>query len=130
MRRGPNERERPDAERHRAVEAFLRVLVEGDLAGLIDVVGANPRVVVDTGEADADTGRADAPTGWCLLYRALGLGSPSPVSWESRPVNGAPGLVGRRGGRVVAVVVLSATAGEITDVWIVANPGKLTHWND
>lgn len=130
MRRGPNERERPDAGGDRAVEAFLRALVEGDLAGLVDVVGANPRVVVDTGEADDPAARADPPAGWCLLSRTLGLGRPSPVRWESCSVNGAPGLVGRREGRVVTVVVLSGRAGEITDVWIVANPEKLRHWND
>jgi hypothetical protein len=130
MRRGPHERGRPDAGRGHAVEAFLRALEEGDLARLIRVVGPNPRVVVDTGEADGDTSRAEgAEAGWCLLYRALGLGSPSPLSWESRAVNGGPGLVGRRSGRVVTIVVLSGSVGEITDVWIVANREKLRHWN-
>jgi hypothetical protein len=109
---------------------FLRALEEGDLARLIRVVGPNPRVVVDAGEADGDaSSMEDAPAGWCLLYRALGLGSPSPLSWESRAVNGAPGLVGRRSGRVVTIVVLSGSVGEITDVWIVANREKLRHWN-
>lgn len=129
MRRGPNERERPDAETCRVVEVFLRALVEHDLARLIRVVGPNPRVVVDAGEADTDLGRADAPAGWCLLYRALGLGSPSPLSWESRSVNGERGLVGLRSGRVIAVLLLSGAFGDITDVWIVTNPEKLRHWN-
>lgn len=130
MRRGPNERGRPDAEGGRAVEAFLRALEEGDLAGLIHVVGPNPRVVVDAGEAGSDPRVAeDAPAGWCLLYRALGLGDPSPLSWESCSVNGGPGLVGRHDGRVVTIVMLAGTVGEITDVWIVANPEKLDHWN-
>ena len=126
MRRGPHERERPDAGRGHAVEAFRRALEEGDLARLIRVVGPNPRVVVDDGDSSRTE---DAAAGWCLLYRALGLGSPSPLSWESRAVNGAPGLVGRTSGRVVRIVVLSGTVGEITDVWIVANREKLRHWN-
>ena len=126
MRRGPHERGRPDAERCHAVEVFLRALEEGDLAGLIRVVGPNPRVVVDDGDSSRTE---DAAAGWFLLFCALGLGSPSPLSWESRSVNGAPGLVGRRSGHVVTIVVLSGTVGEITDVWIVANRDKLRHWN-
>lgn len=130
MRRGLSERGRPDAGRWHAAEVFLRALEEGDLARLIHVVGVNPRVVVDAGEANTVSRSAEeAPAGWCLLYRALGLGTPSPLSWESCSVNGGPGLVGRLSGRVVAIVLLAGTVGEITDVWIVVNPEKLTHWN-
>ncbi|HET6298584.1 MAG TPA: hypothetical protein VFG33_34745 [Kribbella sp.] len=44
-------------------------------------------------------------------------------------VNGRTGLVLRRAGRVIAVVSLSVGGSEVTAVWIVLNPDKLTSWN-
>lgn len=122
MRRAPGERERPDPERCGAAAAMLAALQASDVERLIRAVGPHPRVVVDRG-------REQTGAGWPFLLRALGLASPSAPAWEQRSVNGGPGLVGRRDGRVVVVIVLAGAVGAVTDVWIVANPDKLGHWN-
>jgi hypothetical protein len=44
-------------------------------------------------------------------------------------VNGRDGLALRQDGTVLAVVAVSATAGRITNLWIVVNPAKLRHWH-
>ncbi|MFJ3490605.1 sigma-70 family RNA polymerase sigma factor family protein [Leifsonia aquatica] len=130
MRRAPNGRGLPDAERRRLCEEFLSALQQGDLARLVAVVGPHPRVVVDTGEQpdDEPSRLAEPLIAWSILFRALRIGGVSPLNWEVHSVNGAPGLVGRRCGRVLAVVALSGVVGAVTDVWIVENPGKLRNW--
>jgi RNA polymerase sigma-70 factor (ECF subfamily) len=45
-----------------------------------------------------------------------------------RPVNGLPGLVGRRGGAVVTVAAFEAAGGRVTRIWVVRNPEKLRAW--
>ena len=132
MRRAPDERERRDpggcgrsAESQAAwalAEEVLAALREADLGRLIRMVGPHPRVAVDSGE---EPGAADCPR----LLRALGFTDRVPPSWELHAVNGGPGLVCRRDGSVVAVVVLAGGIGAVTDVWVVANPDKLRRWN-
>lgn len=43
-------------------------------------------------------------------------------------INGRPGVVLRRGGRVEAVASLEVTGTTITRIWVVLNPDKLAHW--
>ncbi|MFI6825547.1 hypothetical protein ACIBG5_00470 [Kribbella sp. NPDC050241] len=43
-------------------------------------------------------------------------------------INGRPGVVLRRGGRVEAVASLEVTGSVITRIWVVLNPDKLAHW--
>lgn len=49
---------------------------------------------------------------------------------EECAVNGRPGLLLRRGGRVVGVVHVTIEQDWITDVWVVLNPDKLRGWRD
>lgn len=48
---------------------------------------------------------------------------------ERTEVNGSPGILIRSRGRVVAVIVASARRRLITELWVIANPEKLQHWN-
>lgn len=50
------------------------------------------------------------------------------LQWEVRAVNGAPGLVVRARGIPLAVVVIDGRRGRVRDVWVVADPAKLTGW--
>jgi hypothetical protein len=50
------------------------------------------------------------------------------LQWEVRAVNGAPGLVARARGIPLAVVVIDGPRGRVRDVWVVADPAKLTGW--
>lgn len=132
MRRAPDERERPDPGRCRRpaearaarilAETAVAALREADIERLIHVIGPHPRVTVDTGGEPGGTG-------WPSLLRALGFADRVPPAWEVHPVNGGPGLVGRRDGSVTMVVVLAGCVGAVSDVWIVANPDKLRRWN-
>ncbi|MFE7894995.1 RNA polymerase sigma factor SigJ [Streptomyces sp. NPDC057412] len=45
-----------------------------------------------------------------------------------RSVNGAPGLVARRGGVVVTVASFEVVDGIVTRIWVVRNPEKLRLW--
>ena len=46
---------------------------------------------------------------------------------ERRNINGEPGAVVYREGKVAAVIALSHKAGAITRVYVVADPRKLEH---
>ena len=43
-------------------------------------------------------------------------------------VNGRSGIVLRRAGETLAVLVLAVTEAKVAAVWIVLNPDKLRHW--
>ena len=119
MRRPLNGPERPEPDRRLAAEV-LQALQADDVERLSRVIGPHPRIVVDIGEE---------PRAWCAVsgFRPGSADTAAP-SWELRSVNGGPGLVGSRSGRVVVVAVLSGIVGDVTDIWIVANPEKLRRW--
>ncbi|WP_127819037.1 hypothetical protein [Microbacterium sp. CPCC 204701] len=56
------------------------------------------------------------------------LGDPE-VDAVVESVNGMPGVVVRRDGGVVGVLVLRVTGGVVREAWLVANPDKLASWN-
>lgn len=110
------------AEQHEALAAaVLAALQTSDIDRLVRAIGPHPRAIVDRGQ--------EAGAGWPFLLRSLGFADASPTTWVRRSANGGPALVGSREGKVVAVVVLAGVVGAATDVWIVANPDKLRHWN-
>jgi RNA polymerase sigma-70 factor, ECF subfamily len=130
MRRAAGERERPDPERHgedpavhdALAAAVLAALQAADVERLIRALGPLPCVIVDRGLEETGAG-------WPFLLRSLGFADAAGTAWVQRSANGRPALVGSRHGRVVAVVVLEGVVGAATDVWIVANPDKLRHWD-
>lgn len=123
MRRAPDERGRRDRERRRVAADCLNAFRQGDLAELLRAVGPDARVTVDGGQS------ATGPAGWRLLSDILTVTDERPLNWELGSVNGAPGLVGRHDGEVVAVLVIDGAPGAVSDVWIVCDPAKLRHWN-
>ncbi|KQR51307.1 hypothetical protein ASF88_19275 [Leifsonia sp. Leaf336] len=119
MRRPLNGPERPEPG-PRLVAEVLRALQADGVEPLSRVIGPHPRVVVDIGEE---------PRAWCAVSGfSPGPADAAALSWELRSVNGAPGVVGSRSGRVIVVAVLSGIVGDVTDIWIVANPDKLRRW--
>ncbi|MFF1635710.1 hypothetical protein [Leifsonia sp. NPDC058248] len=129
MRRASDE---PGAREHRDHALVLtlgRACETGDVASLASVLDPDVGVVVDGG------GRARLAVG---PVRGIGVGVglvlrvfatvPDAVVAE-HPVNGRPGLVVSRDGRVVAVISLELHRGRVQYVWIVLNPQKLARWN-
>ncbi len=122
-------------DRDRVVEAFSRASTEGDLQGLLDVLG--PEVVLrsDTGGQVSAATRpvVGADRVARFLLGILGQRSPSWVAeYGQEPavisiglVNGQNGLVVHLADRLAAVVALGVAAGRIETIDLVANPAKL-----
>jgi RNA polymerase sigma-70 factor (ECF subfamily) len=87
------------------------------------------RLTIDSGGAaslPAGVVTGHAPAAAALHDLLAGFTDPQPSAAE---VNGAPGIVLRSGGRVAAVLAVHPRRGRITDLWVVANPDKLRHWD-
>ncbi|WP_295123301.1 hypothetical protein [uncultured Leifsonia sp.] len=123
MRRPLAGPERPEPDRRLALEV-LRALRAGDVEQLLRVIGPHPRVVVD-GCGHGDELRLQCAMLDCPVSRVVAAA----LRWELRSVNGGPGLVGSRSGRVVVVAVLVGAVGDATELWVVANPDKLRSWS-
>jgi len=87
------------------------------------------RLVVDSGGTvpEATEPVRGRVTALRMLRRALG--DPTALELAARSVNGRPGLIGRRDGRVVAVIALDGSRGRVREAWVVTNPDKLTAWD-
>lgn len=51
------------------------------------------------------------------------------VSARVESVNGEPGIIACREGRVTGVLSIRVRGRLILEAWLVLNPEKLTHWN-
>ena len=122
-------------DRDRVVEAFSRASTEGDLQGLLEVLG--PQVVLRS----ATGGQVSAATRPVVgadrvarfLLGILGHRSPSwaavygqePAVLALGLVNGQSGLIVHLAGRLAAVVAVGVADGRIETIDLVANPAKL-----
>jgi RNA polymerase sigma-70 factor (ECF subfamily) len=107
-------------------EQFITAATSGNLDALMHVL--DPNVV---GHADSGgfvpaarqpiVGRGNVARG------ILGFLSKQSVSLVAMPVNGEPGVLGYRDGRLSAVVALSVREGLITHLHVVVNPDKLAY---
>lgn len=110
-------------------EAFAVGCRAASAAVLGVVLAAEVRVIVDHGghlrlRPTEVRGRDAAGE----LLGAL-LGGQDELVLTVRPVSGSPGIVVRRGERVVGVLALALDGGRVHQVWAVLNPEKLVHWN-
>jgi RNA polymerase sigma-70 factor (ECF subfamily) len=111
------------------VHGLRRSLSTGDRSRVQRILHPGMTLVVDGG------GRVPAPAGPVRGRAAAAdalIGMFGPRTGSSSTVvsvNGAPALVFRRAGGVVAVLTLRTRGARVFDAWIVANPDKLRHWN-
>lgn len=117
----------PDRDEHRtAVTAFLRAAAHGDLDALAGVL--DPRVVLRSDGGGHVTAARRPVTGARDVARLLlGLAARDRTDWRMTAVNGMPGTVFSRDGRVVGVMAFTVFAGRITEIDFVLNPEKLRH---
>ena len=133
MRRSPGARRRRGRVRHDGGDAALASVFgdayrSGDPLVLARLLGPQVCVVVDTGGmAGAARGPADGITAALTLLRVT-LGAPATLRLQLRSVNGRPGLLALRDGRVLAVIAVEGRAAAVDCVWVVTNPEKLTSW--
>ncbi|MGN9909354.1 RNA polymerase sigma factor SigJ [Phytohabitans sp. LJ34] len=117
----------PDRDEHRtAVTAFLRAAADGDLDALAGVL--DPRVVLRSdGGGQVTSARRPVSGARDVARLLLGLAARDRTDWRMTPVNGMPGAVFSRAGRVVGVMAFTVFAGRITEIDFVLNPEKLRH---
>jgi RNA polymerase sigma-70 factor (ECF subfamily) len=86
------------------------------------------RLIVDGGGVVAAPGAAleGASEVGGYLFRAL---RESAGSLRVESVNGLPGIVLCREGRVTGVLAVRVRCRRIVEAWLVLNPEKLTRWN-
>jgi RNA polymerase sigma-70 factor (ECF subfamily) len=113
----------------RVVHRFAAACETSDLAMLAEILAADVIVVSDGG------GKVRTPlwpvegAGDAALFVSGLLTCRPSVALAVEPVNGRMGLVLRREGQAMAVISLSVAGHEVTAVWVVANPDKLSSWH-
>ena len=113
-----------DFARQRAlIDAFVSASRDGDFAALLAML--DPDVVL---RADAGSG----PLGPSRLVRGASEVASRVLQYArfarfARPVlvNGTPGLVAAPGGRVIAVMSITAHAGRVTEINVLADPERI-----
>jgi RNA polymerase sigma-70 factor (TIGR02957 family) len=113
------------AEQEEAVERFRAAMTTGDLAGLIDVLAPDVRMVADGGGVVRAALRpvSGPKTVARLLSRFVEFapGARVEVTW----LNGAPGLRIDPGGQFDSAISLTVEGGRITRIFTIRNPQKL-----
>ncbi len=114
------------AQRRDLTERFLAAAAEGDLAGLMDLLAPDVRLVGDSG------GKTQAPlrilesadnVGRFLV--AVGGKSVPDMSFRFLELNGGPAVLVLSGGTPDSVFQVDVFAGRISSVYVLRNPDKL-----
>ena len=123
---GPARFDVDPAEVGRLADRFISAATDGDMAALMDVL--DPDVVGWTDSAgllgaplEPLAGRERVMDQLLRFVRGYG------VTLSPLPVNGEPGVLVTRGGRLFAVIALETRAGRITRLHGIANPQKLRY---
>jgi len=123
---GPARFDVDPAEVGRLADRFIIAATDGDMAALMDVL--DPDVVGWTDSAgllgaplEPLAGRERVMDQLLRFVRGYG------VTLSPLPVNGEPGVLVTRGGRLFAVIALETRAGRITRLHGIANPQKLRY---
>ncbi|WP_211301276.1 RNA polymerase sigma-70 factor [Murinocardiopsis flavida] len=112
----------------RLVERFLRAAGEGDL-GALEQMLAEDVVTWSDGGGKARAGRRPV-VGRANVARLLALGLAkygTDVRVAMAEVNGAPAVIGHRGGRLMGVLVVDVADGRVSALRAVLNPEKLRY---
>lgn len=113
--------------RQRIAEEFLAAARSGDLAGLESLLAADVVAWADGGGKAVAARRPvhGAPRVARYLAGWMGRGGPG-VRVVVTEINGQPGILGVLDGQLLVAVLLDVVDGQVTAVYAVANPDKLT----
>lgn len=130
-------RRRRDARRrtvhNRRAAGAVRALIDAaDAASAPRIAGLlseSATLTIDAG-AHTPTSAAPVPGAAATALELLSLldGFPDRMLVQHE-VNGAAGIVIRSHDRVVGVISVALRRSTVTQIWVVANPDKLAHWN-
>jgi RNA polymerase sigma-70 factor (ECF subfamily) len=113
-----------DAQQRAVIDAFLAASREGDFDALLEVLDPDVVMRIDAGRRPQSAELRGAPE---VAEMVLAEGSPRAPFGRPAIVNGAPGVVVVRHGRVLAVAAFTTANGRITSLDLVADPEKLRH---
>lgn len=118
----------PRAEHDRTVRAFLRAAQAGDMHQLMRVLAPDVELRTDAnGLVTAALNVIEGPGRVARLV--LGVDAKMPeLTQDVEPLADGLGVVLRSGDAVVGVMTFHVEHELVTDVWIMLNPAKLTHW--
>jgi RNA polymerase sigma-70 factor (ECF subfamily) len=108
---------------------FAAACRSGDTASLVALLAADAVAVTDTGGAVRAAVHPVHGADRVARFVAALLAGQTGSELATESVNGRTGLVVRRTGRAIAVISLGIAEAEVTTVWIVLNPDKLTSWH-
>lgn len=113
-------------EAERLTGAFLHAAATGDLDGLVRLL-AEDAVLLSDGGGKAKAALAPVVGADRVARFLLGIARKAPPGLELRRVrvNGRPGVMASRGGRVDNVLTLDVSGGRVAACYIVRNPDKL-----
>lgn len=113
-------------EQRRVVDAFIDACASGEVAALLPLLDPSVAGWADVGEGlpsarEPTVGAAAVAEGVMRFLRPA-----SGTTLLARTVNGEPGVIALRRGRVFAVLALTITGGRITKLYAQIDPRKLT----
>src|SRR5579884_893455 len=112
------------AQQRAVIDAFLAASRNGDFDALLAVLAPDVVMRIDAGRLRAP---AELHSAREVAGMVLAEGTPRAPFGRHAIVNGAPGVVVVREGRVLAVAAFTTAAGQITSLNLVADPAKLQH---
>ena len=115
------------AEQRRVVEAFIAACASGELKKLLPLLDPSVAGWADFGGLLPPVRQPNVGSDLVGHNLINFFGVASGTTMEMRDINGEPGAVVYREGKVAAVIALSHRAGAITRVYVVADPRKLEH---
>ncbi|WP_020014392.1 RNA polymerase sigma factor SigJ [Promicromonospora sukumoe] len=118
----------PRDEHDRTVRAFLHAAQAGDMRQLMRVLAPDVELRTDAnGLVTAALNVIEGPERVARLV--LGVDAKMPeLTHHLEPTADGLGVVLRTGDQVAGVMTLRVEQELVTDVWIMLNPAKLTHW--
>src|SRR5580692_3435744 len=99
-----------------------------DIGALIGLLDPGATAVADGGGLVSAALRPVEGGEQIARYLADVLGRTPRVTFTERAVNGQPGLIAELDGAVATVFAFGIADGQITRIWIIRNPNKLTRW--
>ena len=113
-----------DAQQRVVIDAFLAASRQGDFDALLEVLDPDVVMRIDAGRLRPP---AELHGSREVAAMVLAEGRPRAPFGRRAIVNGAPGVVVKRGSHVVAVAAFTTSGGRITSLNLVADPDKLRH---